>query len=105
MVGTAFQRVSPVLSSTFELRHRHTRGCQCSLCILSFLESTLSLDVAVVGEEDELEEDDENDASPVWKVSLKLTDEELEEELVDKPGTTILTTVLRIARYPNPVFE
>ena len=31
-------------------------------------------------------------------------DEDVEEELV-KPGTTIGTKVLRVADYPNPVFN
>ena len=55
-----------------------------------------------VGEEDEVEEDDEE-----WLSCLEgvfEAEEDLEDEL-DKPGTTIGTKFLRIARYPNPVFN
>ena len=55
-----------------------------------------------VGEEDELEEDDEQ-WLPCLAGVLEVDESDPEDEL-DKPGTTVGNEVLRVARYPNPVF-
>ena len=91
------QRVAPFISSTLEL---DTSTEEVSLSIRSSRSRiSLSLGVTVVGEEDELEEDDEERLScfeGVFEV-----DEDPEDEL-DKPGTTIGTkfSVLQGIRIP-----
>ena len=58
----------------------------------------------MVGEVDELEEDVGWTISCVASV-IHVEEWELEEELVDKPGTTIGNEVLCVALYPNTVFN
>ena len=62
---------------------------------------SLSLDAVVVGEEDEIEEDVERCFSCLEGV-IEVEGWELDEELVDKPGTTIGTkfSVLQYVRIP-----
>ena len=92
------QRVSPVLSSTLKL---DTGTGEVSLSVRSSLSRvSLSLDVAVVGEEDELEEVEQ--CLSCLEGVIDVEERKLEEELVDKPGTTIGTkfSVLQIIRIP-----
>ena len=90
---------NPVLSSTFGL-DTGTGGESLSLRS-SLSRVSLSLDVAVVGEEDELEEDVEQCLSCLEGV-LEVDESDPEDEL-DKPGTTIGTkfSVLHSIRIPS----
>ena len=65
---------------------------------------SLSLDTVVVDEVDELEE------NVGWSISclegvIDVEEWELDEEIDDKPGTTIGTKVLRVAMYSNTVLN
>ena len=89
----------PVLSSTLKLDT--STGDGSFYFRSSFSPVSLSLDVAVVGEEDELEEEEEQCLSCLEGV-IEVEWWEPEEELVDKPGTTKRTkfSVFHCIRIP-----
>ena len=93
------QRVSSFYLFNRWTWHRHWRGINFTLVSLSRV--SLSLDVVVIGEVDELEEDVGWLRSCLERV-IDVEEWELDEELDDKPGTTIGTkfSVLHCIRIP-----
>ena len=99
LVGLVNNGLPRSVHSTLEI---DTGTGEVSLSVRSSLSRvSLSLDVAVVGEEDELEEDVERCLSCLEGV-IEVEGCEPEEELFDKPGTTIGTkfSVLHCIRIP-----
>ena len=96
------QLVSPLYHQ--HLKHDTSTG-EISFSVRSSLSRvSLSLDVAVVGEEDELEDDVEQCLSCLEGV-MDVEEGKLEEELVEKPGTTIGTKFAVLHRFRIPFFK